>query len=104
MKMSGWEQQFQRRIDKIRDREVKQIGNALRLHGINVTLYFSSKFFVASVSFMLLAVDLIPSCLLFERSKCCYTNHYLCSASINGRRTNDQERIYYFFFSHRPTN
>ena len=44
MKMSAWEEQFESRISKIRDREIKQIGHAYRFFGINETLFFSSKY------------------------------------------------------------
>ena len=44
MKMSGWENQFQKRIDKMREKEVNQIQKAYRLYAINEALFFSSKF------------------------------------------------------------
>ncbi len=49
MKMSGWEEQFQQRIDNIRKKEINQIKKAYRLYGINEALFFSSKCFVLFV-------------------------------------------------------
>lgn len=41
--MSGWEEQFQQRIDNIRAKEVDQIQKAYTLYAINEALFFSSK-------------------------------------------------------------
>ena len=39
--MNGWEHQFQSRIDKVREKEVKQITNAYHLHAVNETLVYT---------------------------------------------------------------
>ena len=44
MKMSGWEWQFQKRINDIRSKEIQQIEKSYRYYAINETIFFASKF------------------------------------------------------------
>ena len=52
MKMSGWEYQFNNRIAKIREKEVRQIQRANRLKAFNEAVYFSVNIVVSIVIFV----------------------------------------------------
>ncbi len=52
VKMSGWENQFLQRIQKIRKKEVSQIRRANRLKAWNEALFFSSNVVISIVIFM----------------------------------------------------
>jgi len=52
MKMSGWEEEFQKRIANIRAAEVKQIHKANRLKALNEALFFSVNAVVSTTIFL----------------------------------------------------
>lgn len=52
MKMSGWEWQFQERIQKIRREETTQIAKANRLKAWNEALFFAANIVIAIVVFL----------------------------------------------------
>lgn len=53
MKMFGWEHEFENRINRVRQREIKQIHKANRLKALNEALFFAVNVFVSVTIFVI---------------------------------------------------
>jgi ATP-binding cassette subfamily C (CFTR/MRP) protein 4 len=53
MKMFGWEHEFESRINRVRQREIKQIHKANRLKALNEALFFAVNVFVSVTIFVI---------------------------------------------------
>ncbi len=52
MKMSGWEEEFEKRIAKMRKLEIQQIQKANRLKAINESIFFSVNIVISIAIFV----------------------------------------------------
>jgi len=52
MKMSGWEKQFNERITRIREKEVRKIQHGNRLRALNEALFFCTSTTVVIIIFL----------------------------------------------------